>query len=95
MALEERTPLTQLPGIGPAKGRALARLGLERLGDLLEHFPQRYEDRRRCWTIRQAPLEQPCCVSALVAESPPPGPDPERAGAGGRSERWITRGCSI
>ena len=70
MALEERTPLTQLPGIGPAKGRALARLGLERLGDLLEHFPQRYEDRRQCWTIRQAPLEQPCCVSALVAESP-------------------------
>ena len=33
-------------------------LGLERLGDLLEHFPQRYEDRRQCWTIRQAPLEE-------------------------------------
>ena len=70
MALEERTPLTQLPGIGPAKGRALARLGLERLGDLLEHFPQRYEDRRQCWTVRQAPLDQPCCVSAMVAEAP-------------------------
>ena len=70
MALEARTPLTQLPGIGPAKGRALARLGLTRLGDLLDHFPQRYEDRRRCWTVRQAPLDQPCCVSAMVAEVP-------------------------
>ena len=70
MALEARTPLTQLPGIGPAKGRALARLGLTRLGDLLDHFPQRYEDRRQCWAIRQAPLDQPCCVSAMVAEAP-------------------------
>ena len=70
MALEARTPLTQLPGIGPAKARALARLGLARLGDLLDHFPQRYEDRRRCWAIRQAPLDQPCCVSAMVAEVP-------------------------
>ena len=70
MALEARTPLTQLPGIGPAKARALARLGLARLGDLLDHFPQRYEDRRQCWTVRQAPLDQPCCVSAMVAEVP-------------------------
>ena len=70
MALEARTPLTQLPGIGPAKARALARLGLARLGDLLDHFPQRYEDRRQCWAIRQAPLDQPCCVSAMVAEVP-------------------------
>lgn len=59
MALEERTPLTQLPGIGPAKGRALARLGLERLGDLLEHFPQRYEDRRRELVAADPSLMQP------------------------------------
>ena len=70
MALEAPTPLTQLPGIGPAKARALARLGLTRLGDLLDHFPQRYEERRQCWTVRQAPLDQPCCVSAMVAEVP-------------------------
>ncbi len=70
MALDARTPLTELPGIGPAKARALARLGLARLGDVLDHFPQRYEDRRQCWTVCQAPMDQPCCVSAMVAEAP-------------------------
>ena len=70
MALERNSPLTELPGIGPAKAKALARLGLVRVGDLLAHFPQRYEDRRQCWAIRHAPLDQPCCVSAMVAETP-------------------------
>ena len=70
MALERGSPLTDIPGIGPAKAKSLARLGLYRVGDLLGHFPQRYEDRRQCWPIRQAPLDVPCCVSAMVAETP-------------------------
>ena len=70
MALERSSPLTDIPGIGPAKAKSLARLGLYRVGDLLGHFPQRYEDRRQCWPIRQAPLDAPCCVSAMVAEMP-------------------------
>ena len=70
MALERGSPLTDIPGIGPAKAKSLARLGLYRVGDLLGHFPQRYEDRRQCWPIRQAPLDAPCCVSAMVAETP-------------------------
>ena len=39
-------PLTQIQGIGPARAKKLAKLGLEHLDDLLGHFPQRYEDRR-------------------------------------------------
>lgn len=70
MALSRAAPLTELPGIGPAKAKALARLGLNRVGDLLGHFPQRYEDRRQCYAIAKAPLDQPCCVSAMVAETP-------------------------
>ena len=70
MALERASLLTELPGIGPAKAKALARLGLVRVGDLLGHFPQRYEDRRECYAIRNAPLDAPCCVSAMVAETP-------------------------
>jgi ATP-dependent DNA helicase RecG len=68
--LDRSTPLTELPGVGPAKAKALARLGLYRAGDLLGHFPQRYEDRRRCYSIREAPLTEPCCVAAMVAETP-------------------------
>ena len=37
------TPLETLPGVGPTLKKRLAKLGLERVGDLLEHRPRRYE----------------------------------------------------
>ena len=36
-------PLDSLPGVGPTLKKRLAKLGLERLGDLLDHRPRRYE----------------------------------------------------
>lgn len=39
-----------LPGVGPGNAAALAKLGIETAGDLLEHLPMRYE-RRECRTI--------------------------------------------
>jgi ATP-dependent DNA helicase RecG len=36
-------PLESLHGVGPTLKRRLARLGLERVGDLLDHRPRRYE----------------------------------------------------
>ena len=41
MAPDRSTLLTDLPGIGPARGKKLAALGLTRLGDLLEYYPTR------------------------------------------------------
>jgi len=35
-----------LKGVGPAGARTLGRLGLRTAGDLLRHYPRRYEDRR-------------------------------------------------
>ena len=70
MAFDANTMLTELPGIGPARGKKLQKLGLERLGDLLGHYPMRYEDRRACYAIGEAPVGELCCVSAMVAESP-------------------------
>ena len=35
--------LETLPGVGPTLKKRLAKLGLERVGDLLEHRPRRYE----------------------------------------------------
>lgn len=64
------TPLTTLPGVGPARGKALARLGLHTAEDLLAYFPRDYEDRTRRSDIRSAPADLPVCVSALVAEVP-------------------------
>ncbi len=38
--------LQYLPGVGPARAKALAKLGLSTVGDLLRHFPRAHEDRR-------------------------------------------------
>ena len=70
MPLTRQTPLTDLPGVGPARAKKLEKLGLRTMGDLLDHLPQRYEDRRECHAIRDAPGDVPCCVSAMVAATP-------------------------
>lgn len=64
------TRLDTFPGIGPARAKALARLGLERVGDLLSYYPRAYEDRTKVYTINDAPTEEPVCISAMVAEAP-------------------------
>ena len=71
MALAElTTPVTDLPGVGPARARALDKLGLKTLGDLLYHLPRQYQDRRQIYSIAQAPLDEPVCVAAFVAQPP-------------------------
>jgi len=37
------TPVERLPGVGPRRAEALARLGIERVRELLRHLPMRYE----------------------------------------------------
>ena len=45
--LAPATPLAELPGIGPARARALAGAGLETVLDLLLEVPVRHDDRAR------------------------------------------------
>ncbi|WP_425601621.1 ATP-dependent DNA helicase RecG [Dyella silvae] len=45
------TPVSVLPGVGPALAESLARLGLERVQDLWFHLPLRYEDKTRITAI--------------------------------------------
>ena len=66
--LEQNTPLTDLPGVGNTRGKALMRLGLYRAGDLLRYFPRDYEDRRRVCPIAQAQPDEAVCVEAIVSE---------------------------
>jgi len=44
-------PAQYVKGVGPARARLLARLGLHTVEDLLFHAPHRYEDRSRVATI--------------------------------------------
>ena len=70
MTLTRETLLTGLPGVGPQRAKKLEKLGLRTLGDTLDHLPQRYEDRRECRALQDAPADRPCCVTATVAETP-------------------------
>lgn len=47
-----RDPLQYIKGVGPIKANSLAKLGLFTIGDLLEHFPYRYDDRSQITMIR-------------------------------------------
>ena len=70
MSLELNTALVELPGVGQARGKALARLGLETAGDLLAYYPRSYEDRRAFSTIAAAPADLPVCLEVMAAEEP-------------------------
>ena len=64
------TSLAEFPAVGPARQKALARLGLACAGDLLRHFPRDYEDRSKLTTIAGAAEGEPVCIRAMVAETP-------------------------
>ncbi|MEG0596822.1 MAG: ATP-dependent DNA helicase RecG [Oscillospiraceae bacterium] len=70
MEITKLTPLEEFPGIGPARGKRLAKLGLATAGDLLSYFPRDYEDRTKSYAIHDAPLEEFVCITALVAQEP-------------------------
>lgn len=70
MPLTRDTPLSALPGVGPVKEKALAKLGLTCLGDLLTFYPRRYEDRTVLYPIASAPIGVEVCVKACVTKPP-------------------------
>ena len=70
MSVTRNTPLTQFPGIGEARAGKLEKLGLRTAGDLLTWYPRDYEDRRRIYSLRQAPPGERVCVAAMAAEHP-------------------------
>jgi ATP-dependent DNA helicase RecG len=44
--LSDETPVQYIKGVGPARSKLLARLGIRTLNDLLFYIPWRYEDRK-------------------------------------------------
>ncbi|MCE5284291.1 MAG: ATP-dependent DNA helicase RecG [Pelosinus sp.] len=48
-----QTNVKYLKGVGPAKAAVLAKLSIFTIGDLLEHYPRRYEDRSKLKLIRE------------------------------------------
>ncbi len=59
--------VTSLPGVGPAGARRLAAVGAATVGELLEHFPRAYEDRRRITPLAALVEGQPAVVRGEIA----------------------------
>ena len=70
MTITPDTPVTDFPGVGPARAKKLEKLGILRAADLLTYYPRDYEDRRQVYAIRQAPEGVRVCVRAMVAQRP-------------------------
>ncbi|WP_295765357.1 ATP-dependent DNA helicase RecG [uncultured Oscillibacter sp.] len=65
-----RTDVRYIKGIGEQRAKALAKLGIRTLRDLISWFPRRYEDRTEVRRIADLVPEETACVAAMVAAPP-------------------------
>lgn len=68
-----------LKGVGPAFAKKFEKLGITTIRDLLLHYPRRYIDYSKPYTVAAAPYDVDCCVKATVLQR-----DPDRRVKGGR-----------
>ena len=61
------TDITYLKGVGPQRGGALKRYGIENVGQLLHHFPRRYLDRTNIKNIREVKIGEEAVIIGKVA----------------------------
>jgi ATP-dependent DNA helicase RecG len=67
--LAPETPLAELNWIPRNRLTPLARLGLSTLSDLIEHYPRRYEDRRRFDRFPDEEMERPVCLFGVATKT--------------------------
>ena len=59
-----------LKGVGEARARTFASLGIETLYDLISYFPRTYEDRSKIVPIAELQVDEPACFRAFVTSQP-------------------------
>ncbi len=64
------TDVRFVKGVGEQRAKALQKLGIATLGDLISWFPRRYEDRREVRTIAELEPGVSACVAAMIADTP-------------------------
>ena len=65
-----KTDVRYIKGIGEQRAKALGKLGIHTLRDLISWFPRRYEDRTETRRIADLVPGEPACVAAMVAAPP-------------------------
>ena len=84
------TPVRYLKGVGPKIAERFEKLGIVTLADLLCHYPRRYIDFSKPYSIAQAPADTECVVKAEVFAKPG-----GRILPGGRRMERITAGDDV
>ena len=64
------TDIRYIKGIGETRAKALQKLGIATLEDLLSYFPRRWEDRTLTQPIRELVPGEYACVRAMLAGDP-------------------------
>ncbi len=65
-----QTDIRYIKGIGETRAKALDKLGIATLKDLISYFPRGYEDRTLTRPIKDLILGENACVRAMVAADP-------------------------
>ncbi len=65
-----QTDVRYIKGIGEQRAKALGKLHIATLRDLISYFPRSYEDRRERKAIRELQEGESACVEAMVAAPP-------------------------
>lgn len=84
------TPVRYLKGVGPKTAERFEKLGILTLSDLLCHYPRRYLDFSKPYSIAEAPSDTECVVRAEVFAKPG-----GRILPGGRRMERITAGDDV
>ena len=64
------TDVRYIKGVGEQKAKALEKLGIRTLQDLISYFPRAYDDRRGIVKIKDLQDGESACVEAMVAATP-------------------------
>ena len=59
-----------LKGVGEARAKLFASMGISTLYDLISYFPRAYEDRTRIVPISELQVDEPACFRAYVTSTP-------------------------
>ena len=68
--MDLNTGVRYIKGVGEAREKLMAKLGIHTLYDLVSFFPRAYEDRTRYRKINSLTIGEPACVRAMAAAAP-------------------------
>ncbi len=65
-----KTNIRYLHGVGEKRAELFNKFGISSVSALFDFYPRTYEDWSKCYTISNAPFNEPCCVKAHAISVP-------------------------